>query len=53
MMQTRRVTLILSSGGSVVLTNPFNCGTGIAGDIAGQTRYFGEDQIEKVIEHKA
>lgn len=52
-MATNSVTLILKSGGSVVLTSPFMAGPGIAGDIAGRTEWFHDDHIEKVIEHKA
>ena len=43
-------TLILKSGGSVELTNPFIAGDGIAGDIAGQTLRFSDSDVEKVIE---
>lgn len=52
-MATNSVTLILKSGGSVVLTSPFIMGEGIAGDAMGATRWFADDDIEKVIEHKA
>ena len=43
-------TLILKSGGSIELTNPFIAGNGIAGDIAGQTLRFSDSDIEQVIE---
>lgn len=43
-------TLVLASGGTVTLDRPFIFGNGIAGDIAGTTRWFNDADITKVIE---
>ncbi len=47
----RTATLLLKSGGTVQLTNPINFGRGIAGDIAGGTKWFADKDIAEVIEH--
>lgn len=44
------VTLLLRSGGAVVLARPFIFGNGVAGDIAGETRFFADSVIESIIE---
>ena len=43
------ITLILTSGGAVVLKNAFIAGNGVAGDVAGETKWFADSDIEKVI----
>jgi hypothetical protein len=43
-------TILLNSGGAVVLERPFIFGNGIAGDIAGETRWFADADIAEVIE---
>ena len=43
-------TLILKSGGSVVLNNAFIAGNGVAGEVAGETKRFADCDIEAIIE---
>ena len=45
---TRNVTLVLVSGGTVSLSDPFIMGDGIAGDVAGVTRWFADADILSV-----
>lgn len=50
-MSDKRATIMLKSGGAVLVANTFILGNGIAGDIAGAPRWFSDEDIDRVIEH--